>query len=662
LTYLNYFADTPVGPLISRFSAYPTLVERLDILIRNTYSVVLFLVFFLFLYKALKNKRQLIAPILFGSSILITQISRILYGYSYDTDVALISILADLGIIIFLATDIGFSVFKKKDLSDSLLSGFCFMAFISFFLTYINLNRFINPEYFVYSSAAVSIYIMARLFQLSKSHKEIPNLKPTIKPFILSFLSLIIFLPYIFTPAPPDADITSQIEILGYLYQGMSLDHVTTGYMNEIHSIRYPSGFPSLGYTASMLLNIRGSESALILWYAGYLLALLSILKLGKQLGLPLVLVLFCFLNPTILGPTSLQGGQVPDFIAFAFCVYGLVKMIAGSYPFALMLFAGSAMIQPTICLPFLLCSSLWIPNILSNLRTDKKLIGSLVVCIITCIYLVSLLSGVETANPVANHRIGVDLEIFEQNIMYYLFKDTMLLPYVLLALLIPIFTKKSKAYTAIALWAIGGIIVDGLFGDSQHLHGGRMTAVFTVIGSWVIALALTIKYITNNTAIMIPKFKPIMLVLLSIGWIGMWYVGYRSITFFPSSVFTSHSNIKMGRYITSITDKDILVVNIRPPQDKAINEGFGFNMRSDSLKNTINARINPHHLKKHSIASRSEIYKCKDNNLELYIECLQKLDLDYLVIDARPQTEKWVLSSNIKPTKQIGQTYLFKL
>jgi hypothetical protein len=134
------------------------------------------------------------------------------------------------------------------------------------------------------------------------------------------------FIPNIFTAGMPDADITLMTEITGYLIQGQNLLSVSSGVGDEIYSAAYPAGLPALMWLHSHLLNIRASESVLLLWVMPYPLVVFSLIRLAGLLGLNIYIVALFSLNLSLTGMFGLAGGQVQELLVYAL---GIAVVIA---------------------------------------------------------------------------------------------------------------------------------------------------------------------------------------------------------------------------------------------------------------------------------------------------------------------------------------------
>jgi hypothetical protein len=130
-----------------------------------------------------------------------------------------------------------------------------------------------------------------------------------------------------------------------------------------------------------------------------------------------------------------------------------------------------------------------------------------------------------------------------------------------------------------------------------------------------------------------------------------------------PVSVFTTHSDIRMGRYIESNMPTNILIANIRPPNDITRHQGFGFMMRANSSRNTIYSRISPLYLSSGGLSyQRTFLNKCENSiNLDILI-CYKKMGASHAVIDARPTTTRYLIDNGIVPIKIYGETVLIDL
>ena len=668
-----------------QYIEYPGLKERLILISTNSITILITVLLFLGGYISLKKYRDFF--IKFVASLLVTGqfFIRQIYLYSYDTQFSFISLMWDVCVLlyIFYKVAIIFGKYKKTE-SDGITLGLSIFCYVSLFLTLIGVNQFLNTGLFVFIHFLLSLYLLWEIW-----NKGFSLINLDITTSIVVVISLVPFLPYIFSPAPPDADITTMSEMLGYLYQGQSLSHVETGVIDEYFAIRYPAGLVSIGFFSSFLLNVRSSEVLLILWIISFVILVLNMSKLGKEFKInPFVISILC-INPVMTGLHGLHGGQVQEILTYAIGIGMINSLLQKRYIHAATCLAAALMIHPIVALPFGIVFFYETMLLLLQKKFSQSFIGSILV-ILPVIYLIGLNLGDQLY--ISQPQILLEeltIRIFESNIIRYIQSDTSGLYWLIFMIPISFFKrfdeflieynaqtkilqrttrliddKQLKPYFYITFWFLGGCIIDGLFG---HTHwGARFQGSFSIIGVWVISagIALTVlseKYFKNMRLVKLATISGSFLFLIHNGTVGF--------SLIPVSSFTTHSNIRMGRLIEEKLPLNILIANIRPPEDSA---SFGFMARGDTSRNTITARIGEHQIRSGNIVSRSADSLDKwGNRVEIvcpkkipsfFIKCIKNMNVTHILLDSRPNSYSYSEKFTMKPIIKVGETYLFKL
>jgi hypothetical protein len=263
------------------------------------------------------QKRMIAQRIALGVFLLLPWMVRFFYGgYAYDTSLALLSELSDIAILSYCCFLLGHSLTVASCPAVKVSVGVAVLTLASLLFTVLGLNS-IYPQP---RSITNVIFILLMGYLMLKKLPTDP-LKVLIKhSFVFLFVVLLFlycFHGFLLVPSPPDADMTSMGEMLGYLFQGQSLTKVATGFGEE-WVLRYPAGFPSLAFVSSHLLNIRASEVLLLFWYLSFFLFVLSLIALGRKFSLnPFVIALFS-LNGAITGWFGLRGGQAHEMLTYS--------------------------------------------------------------------------------------------------------------------------------------------------------------------------------------------------------------------------------------------------------------------------------------------------------------------------------------------------------
>jgi len=643
--FLYNFITSTFSSQIGRFINYPGFQERLVIFIANIpVCVGIVLVGMLGFLLIPKTFQDVFVKTLFSLLVIATLVTRSFYSYTYDTAFAAISLVTDISCLLYFLYRIGNikEYIEKGAFSQRITYGISVFCLVLTAIGFVNANRFLHLSALVVTHGLFSLWILREIWTQTNVHLH----KSDSKYFLILLISLLPFVPYLFSPAPPDADITTMSEMLGYLYQGQSLSNVASGIPGEHFSLRYPAGFPSLGLGATVLLNIRGSESLLILWILSFVLFVFNLANLGKKVGIPAILTAILCINPVVTGSTGLHGGQAQEILAYALGI-GMLNFIISDKPLhSAICLAASMVIHPIVALPFCLILGTWGLVYISSTKQIREVLIAGIIISLALVYLAFLgLGESNTPSQPATRLSELTVRIFLDNVVRYLVSDSNGLYMVLV--IIPfsaIFVRPKSKYMYLSVWLIGGLFLDGLFGDTQAV---RFHAAFSIVGVWIIASGLFIlavhKMLSNQSRVRIVVLSFIML---------LWFFRIvPNLTFKPVSVFTTHSNIRMGRFISSHVGEDAFIANIRPPGDPAP-KGFGFMVRGDAARATL----------KGNVVSREAFSNCPPELPAAYVACLKGLGITHILIDARPGSRSYAMRFPIRPLKVIGHTYLFEL
>jgi hypothetical protein len=637
---------------LQKFIEYPGALERVELAITNIPLLFVCFICLVGVYFILPrpNRVRFLKSIAI-LAILITVVIRSFWDYAYDTPFALICQISDMAALLYLVYRVGKLLHKHNDISLRISLGISIFTIVSVIFIFLRINYLLAvPNYLFHI-----IFSFWLVFEIWKS-----DVKPE-SIFNLEFLLIVLvtclpFIPFLFSPAPPDADILTQSEIIGYLYQGQPLWHVDTGVVGEWFSVRYPAGFAGLGWILSHFINVRASEVMLLLSIMAYLLIIINLLSLAQELHLNRYVVLLFALNPTITGTLGIRGGQVQEMVSYGLGISMVSLLFKKQFNSGAICLAAATIIHPVVSLPFWGVITIW--KIVTLIKQPRSFhwIG-IVVLILSLIYLGTLHFGEKLYVSVPVTMLSkVTLQVFLSNAYGYLQSDNFGLQYFIITIVIGLFVykKQSYKYLYLLIWLAGAFIIDGVFG--VH-YGGRAHANFSSIAIWILSICVTYDLLTRY----LPRIQKVKTVVFGL-FVGIWIIHVTpNFLFFPCSVFTTHSDVRMGRYIEQNLSKDVLIANIRPPGDIGITHGLGFMMRGNSSRHTVFARMKEHQIKNGKIREVSFEY-CTRLLSPKSFPCLKELGTTHIVIDARPGTEIFVNSLEIKPIKQFGQTYLFSL
>jgi hypothetical protein len=180
-----------------------------------------------------------------------------------------------------------------------------------------NLGHFLHPFH-------VILFIFWFLQKISSRFPSLEHPKLFFKNKLLKW-EVILFaavvalplLPYLFSPAPPDCDISSQAEITGYLMQGQSLHPIAIGVPGEWWTIRYSAGLSALTWFSVSILDAQASTGLYLLWILTFLLFVFLLREIAKGLKISTLWLRLFTLNTTLTSAYSFAGGQLQEMMAY---------------------------------------------------------------------------------------------------------------------------------------------------------------------------------------------------------------------------------------------------------------------------------------------------------------------------------------------------------
>ncbi|MBF0289140.1 MAG: hypothetical protein HQM14_15080 [SAR324 cluster bacterium] len=230
-------------------------------------------------------------------------------------------------------------------------------------------------------------------------------------------------------------------------------------------------------------------------------------------------------------------------------------------------------------------------------------------------------------------------------------------------------YSNKSYRLLPIIIWLTGALFIEGLFGIPPW---GRFQGAFSTIGIWILSISLFHLMLSKSLhSIMIglgnefPQWKllhyftlPRVATTVWLVLVIFWVVRVKALIP-PAGVFTTHTDIRMGRYIENNLPTDALIVTMWPP-DHPRHTGSLFMTRGNSARNTVFSRIADHQVKYGHLKSKGPFGACLNKEPHQILRCLQNTEATHLFVEATHKTENFIKLFKATPIKHFGQTYLF--
>ena len=339
---------------IAPFNGNPGLIERIEIAVGNTIVIIILLFLCVITCRLIPISHMgKFMKVILSFFIFFPVIIRFIWDYAYDTPVALLCQVIDISMLIFVFYKFGEKIFSAGEMTLKIALGLSVITLISLFLMQLHIN-FIIPAPYPIINLVISSWVFISLWQ--KTPNSIP-LFETRKDFTLSLhdfftmsrkifipiVMIIIFIPFFFTPSVPGTDTSEHAEFIGYLFQGQSLSHVVSGIDDEWYSIRYPAGYTTLGWTVAHMLNIRATESILLIWIITYILLIGSLIMLANRLKISKYFLLLFAFNPVFF--EFYFGGLFAKSLSFVLCVFMLSLLIDKKFNLSTILLLAATVI-----------------------------------------------------------------------------------------------------------------------------------------------------------------------------------------------------------------------------------------------------------------------------------------------------------------------------
>ncbi|MBF0443637.1 MAG: hypothetical protein HQK54_17150, partial [Oligoflexales bacterium] len=241
---------------VEPFASNPGFLEKIEIAKTNIPTIFLVILAGWFILKIKDvQKKSIILFIYIATLAVIPTIYRWLGGYPYDTPFALMSWFSDLIVLLFIMHGTGAIFLNRFSGFIKISVGLAIWVLLGVSLTYFDLQKLLGQPKVGISILTAGIfeglfvfYIYKLIFRGSIEKHRLFVRENLPICLLATFVFIVPILPYLFTPAPPDSDITVMSEFVGFLFQGQSFDHFASGIPGEYYSIRYPWGVPALAW------------------------------------------------------------------------------------------------------------------------------------------------------------------------------------------------------------------------------------------------------------------------------------------------------------------------------------------------------------------------------------------------------------------------------
>ena len=180
-----------------------------------------------------------------------------------------------------------------------------------------------------------------------------------------------------------------------------------------------------------------------------------------------------------------------------------------------------------------------------------------------------------------------------------------------------------------------------------------------TLFGSF---MGAGVKFLSDDLHPIIICFYRCLMGLIIIFWM-IWLVPEKEYWIPRSFVFTTHSNIRLGRWIERNTDPSIVLANV-DLYEYQNNWNFGFMARGDTSRHVLHERLRRFHLNTRS--KRMDENRGRDCLMKPqkigWVNCYKKLGATHLLIAAHPLSDKIYTSINKPSLMKVNKSYLIKL
>ena len=642
---------------LSPYRQHPAFIERLNIAVENFFLTLFLAIIVIFFYKIISSRiKKTFVRVLLCSYFYLPVIIRFVYDYAYDTPFAFLCQSADILILTYFFFKLGEKTLKEKNIFYNIAAGIAILALVSLLCHILKLTHFIAKPY-------IAFHILSATYLSWTVLKKLPVIYSfiDIRKALVPLLIIIIILPFMFIPSVPSPEAHTLNELIGYLLQKQSLWHIESGVANEWYSIRYPAGMATLGCSVACLLNIRASESILLIWYINYFLLISGLMIIVKKLEINRWIVLLFLLNPLFIKMNFLLSPA--KSLSFSLGIYMLLLLQEKRNNLCIILLVAATVIHPVAAIPF------WVPYIfiiLKGILDRTFLIKKNYIFIVSLIFLFIYIGILISGRSLVSHNVfsletlrKLTIEVFWGNIINNLSHGTFNSQFFLLSLVAGFFLKSNKHfYSLIILWLAGILIFNGIWGKLLSVGINMVTPI------WALSVSLFYTFINRHVS---GKMKNIIFLSFFIYYVI--FIGPQFVFIKPACGIT-HSDIRMGRYIEKHIPANSLIANIPPPPEVIkyhmidyYPEKFYPDLRGNSIHNSVFSNLSiTHQIKNGNLINREPYLLCSAKKNEDIVNCFKKLGVSYIFLSARPDTKDFVKSLNLQPLKNFGHTYLFKI
>jgi hypothetical protein len=671
-----------IETIAQRFANNPAFLERVTLLYMNMPSIILLsgLVFSIYFFKRKISASTFRTVFLFTAAMsVVPLIARMCGAYPYYSYFALLSWCMDLVVIVILVSSFGRMFNKDVGLGERLLVSSAALVLIGTFGVWGGFHTLVGHPKALYGGLVLLLYgfLIYRIFFTNKEQLEeaicqlkSQNVRASIGFYICIMAFVLPILPYLFTPSPPDSDIAAMKEIMGFIFQGKNLGEVYPGPEGEHFAIRYPWGLPGIASLFSIFLFMGASESLTLVWIFTWGLLVLSLIGLARYLKLPIWITGLFTLNGTFTGYYGLTGGQVQEMLAYAFGIGVILQLIKHRFTSASVLVAASMVTHPIVAVPFCVVFGCYFiyKLTLGSPRVkifDPGIYVGIGIVLTSLTYLTALTLS-KTSFPSQPQMMLEILTIYDffTNIIFWLNYDTFYLGFLCIGLLVFFFKSELQNWQAgaiLLIWFVMANVINGLFGSTDKFgHTATFQAGFSVAGTWVIGVSACYQWI--QTRLGSNGLRRGILIVIIISWI--FFVGAK-LNFSPSSVFVTHSDILVSKYIHKNLDKNVMIAVVSPYSELWQNRRTLYSMmRGDTYRDKLYTFISMHQVSRGNFVEKPDIHKAVDYNksLENTMSILKDSGATHLFVVSRPESNAWVYSVKDKVLYQSGSSYLFEL
>lgn len=655
------------GLLPPGLAAYPLAREQVTIALGNTMVLAPALAFLAWLIAAAPGRgRDAAARVALTALVLLSPAARLVLDVTYDTPLALLTLVSDLALVLWIADVAARRGGGQLRPWERPALGIALLLLASLAATLLRAQSIVlspSPALHVVLGTVLALRIwtgreapvLAELSRVARGNRGVLALLTAV--FVLPFL------PHLFIPAPPDADPTTWSEMVGFLFQGQTFHPADSGLPGERLDFRYPAGVPALAWLFAHVLDVRASEALVLLWVLTHALLLAGVVAVVKSVKAPVWIALLFSLNLVITGWFGVHGGQINRELPYALGCFGLVFATRKQWLAASICLAAALACNTLVALPFLLTFGVLGTHEAWSTGLKKPMLWSAAPLAAVLAYLVFLLSGDGNfPNPPAHAFADLTLPTFLDNVTYESRTRFSWASLAFVALVLAVRSGSPRRAEAgpVLVWLVAALLVAGLFGSfRQYDWPSPLFGGFNAVGPWLAGVALALQLAKERLG---PRRAWPLAAAFAAIWALLFFPGFVPR---PTSVFTTHSDIRMGRWIERNLPRDVLIANYTPYSATWEHQRLRLSYaRGDASRHTMFARIEPHHLRGGVLVNRRPFINSlrPDAGFEDIAAAFRHAGATHLMVMARPETEAFVAGRVTEPLYRVGSTWLFDL